>query len=237
MYFSIGALFLLMGLAVERLHWYFLISGYNTMSREKKKNVDVEGLWRLLGYYMYGSALLFVLLGVLQRLAGGRGMLFTGVLWGLGTLGILVTAQQFDHNPRATGWRLVRGIIGVTLLFGVVLFFLFSTGRPAELTVTDESLTIHGMYGDTWENGEIRDLSLLEEMPVLTGRTNGSSFLGQLKGYFRLEDDSKVLVFITRGSSPYIRMETPDGVVYMNRPDSQETRLLYENMKNFLPGA
>jgi len=231
MFFAIGVLFFLMGLAIERLHWYFLISGYNTMSREKKKNVDVQGLGRLLGYYMYGSALLSVLQGLLQRLTGGQGMLFTGVLWGLGTLGILVAAQRYDHNPRATGWGLVRGIIGVTLLFGVVLFFLFSAGQPAELTVTEESLTIHGMYGDTWEEGEIRGLILLEEMPVLTGRTNGSSFLGQLKGYFRLEDSSRALVFITRGSSPYIRMETDEGVVYLNRPDPEETRALYKKIK------
>ncbi|MDW7671778.1 MAG: DUF3784 domain-containing protein [Bacillota bacterium] len=49
----IGALFILLGIAIHKLKWYFLISGYNTMSKEKKANVDTEGLGRLMGFYLY----------------------------------------------------------------------------------------------------------------------------------------------------------------------------------------
>ena len=49
----IGVLLIAMGLAVHVFKWHFLISGYNTMSKEKKANVDTEGLGRLIGIYLY----------------------------------------------------------------------------------------------------------------------------------------------------------------------------------------
>ena len=42
----LGILFIVMGLAVHVLKMHFLISGYNTMSKEKKKKVDVEEIGR-----------------------------------------------------------------------------------------------------------------------------------------------------------------------------------------------
>jgi hypothetical protein len=56
----IGVFFILIGLAVHVFKWYFLISGYNTMSKEKKANVDTEGLGRLMGIYSYVNGGVFI---------------------------------------------------------------------------------------------------------------------------------------------------------------------------------
>lgn len=56
-----GVFFIAMGLAVHVFKWYFLISGYNTMPKEKKANVNTEGLGRLMGIYSYVNG------GVLNR--------------------------------------------------------------------------------------------------------------------------------------------------------------------------
>jgi hypothetical protein len=61
---TIGVIFIFLGFAVHKLKWYFLISGYNTMSKDKKKNVDTEGLGKLMGIYMYFVGSLFILIGI-----------------------------------------------------------------------------------------------------------------------------------------------------------------------------
>ena len=38
---AIGVLFLVMGVMIKHFKWYWLIAGYNTMSKEQKKKVDI----------------------------------------------------------------------------------------------------------------------------------------------------------------------------------------------------
>ena len=58
----LGILFIVMGLAVHVFKMHFLISSYNTMSKEKKKKVDVEGLARFVGIYSYANAFVFMVI-------------------------------------------------------------------------------------------------------------------------------------------------------------------------------
>ena len=48
-----GALLLLLGYLIRYRRMYFLISGYNTMPAGKRKNVDTEGLDRLMGRSLF----------------------------------------------------------------------------------------------------------------------------------------------------------------------------------------
>ncbi|HEY4623021.1 MAG TPA: DUF3784 domain-containing protein, partial [Solibacillus sp.] len=64
----LAALFIFLGFAIQRLKWHFLISGYNTMTKEQKENVDVEGLAKLMGNYLYALAILFIVVGLVDYL-------------------------------------------------------------------------------------------------------------------------------------------------------------------------
>jgi hypothetical protein len=56
-----GLLLLVLGYLIRFRKMYFLISGYNTMSAEKKKNVDTAGLGTLMGNSLFVmSGLMFV---------------------------------------------------------------------------------------------------------------------------------------------------------------------------------
>jgi hypothetical protein len=67
-YIIIGVFFIAMGLVVHVFKGYFLIAGYNTMSKEKKAKVDTEGLGRLMGIYSYVNGGVLILMGVLHAL-------------------------------------------------------------------------------------------------------------------------------------------------------------------------
>jgi|GEM_PF-4302859 len=67
-FFIIGLFFVALGLAVHVCKWYFLIAGYNTMPREKKKNVNTKALGRLMGVYSYVNGGVFIGMGILYAL-------------------------------------------------------------------------------------------------------------------------------------------------------------------------
>ena len=49
MIYFIAILFALMAAALKYFKWYWLIAGYNTMSKSEKENVDEEGLGNFMG--------------------------------------------------------------------------------------------------------------------------------------------------------------------------------------------
>jgi len=66
--FIIAISFIMTGIAIRVFKWYFLISGYNTMSKEKKDKVDIEGLARFMGTYLYANGAAFLAAGILQAI-------------------------------------------------------------------------------------------------------------------------------------------------------------------------
>lgn len=165
----------ILGIMVKRFKWYWLISGYNTMSRALKENVDIEGLGNFLGNWLFILGGLFLAGGLLNRL----GVLYLDLLfWGLFIVGIffmLVGAQRFDHNPRTTRDRIIMGLV----LSSLILVGLFVAGminygsRSPSVEVTDDFLKIGGMYGFNLPLSDIEEIVLKETMPPITRKVNG----------------------------------------------------------------
>ena len=96
--FGTGLLFIILGLLVKK--YPNLMAGYNTMSPEKKKNVDVEGLTT----YARNSLLA---IGVIIILAGfvfnglGYPQYFEPTLMATiigGVIFLIFGSQKYDHN-------------------------------------------------------------------------------------------------------------------------------------------
>jgi hypothetical protein len=123
-------------LAIHVFKWYFLISGYNTMSKEKKKNVDTEGLGRLMGIYSYINGSIFIVVGVVYAFGFKAVMTPAIVFFSVSTVYLLIKAQRHDRNIygedgklRKGAWKqlaLPVGIIVVILIFVAVLIVFSS---------------------------------------------------------------------------------------------------------------
>lgn len=57
----VAILFITIGIAVKHGKMYFLIAGYNTMSKEKKARYNIEGIANLFRNVMFGMALVILL--------------------------------------------------------------------------------------------------------------------------------------------------------------------------------
>src|SRR5665647_782950 len=108
-YIIMGVVFNAIGLAVHILKWHFLIAGYNTMSKEKKANVDTEGLGRLLGIYSYVNGGVFIIMGVLHAWGLKPSMTPAIVFFSISTVYLLIKAQKYDGNIYDENGKLRKG--------------------------------------------------------------------------------------------------------------------------------
>lgn len=229
----------IIGYMVKYRRAYWLISGYNTMSKEKKQNVDVEGLANFTGNFCFALA---VLIGVASALLTGGYDIAAGVLFAMLlplSIYVIIKTQQYDHNSRNADGTMERKSllkVGLTIAFmvivaigvGVLLYFSY---QPTELLITEEYVQIKGMYGEKIPYTEIKEVNLIQEIPDITARTNGSSIGERRKGHFRLKDLGAAKLFLVTDDPPYIYLDRGDKKpIIINFADKEETEKVYDDL-------
>ena len=116
---------------------------------------------------------------------------------------------------------------------GIFLFFIFNVMFSInKLSVEGDTIKIKGLYSKSIEFDSIQNLSLLEDSPVFSKRTNGSSVNEIKKGYFQLEDGSAVFVYIEKYETPpFIKFTSINEQIIINLDSSDKTRNLYDEIK------
>ncbi|HHV28967.1 MAG TPA: DUF3784 domain-containing protein [Clostridium sp.] len=234
----VGVLFIAMGLAVHVFKWHFLISGYNTMPKKKKANVDTEGLGRLIGIYSYVNGGISIAAGVFYVLGLEIILLPVIVFFIISTVYLLIKAQKYDGNIYDENGKLRKGawkqlvlpgvICVVTLIFvSIVMYFSF---QPTKVSFLEEGIQIHGMYGEAYTWQSIENVSLKEELPTIEVRTNGSALGSKLKGHFRTKELGSVKLLVNTKNPPFIYIETDDGVTIFNMNDRDETQEIFREI-------
>lgn len=214
---------------------YWLISGYNTMPSEKKKNVDMEKLGPLIGNGCFAiGAILFagILLITLGLTAFGFGVLALLVPV---VIGLLVTAQKYDHNAHKesgslkTSAKVALALVVVFLLAVSILvgYLIYSGSQPAKIELAGGHLVIGGSYGLTLALADLKDVQLVGPLPDVQLRTNGSAIGNRLRGHFLLADVGPALLFVDVSQPPFIMVRTADQQIYLNQADPAATQDFY----------
>ena len=86
------------------------------------------------------------------------------------------------------------------------------------------------MYGDSYPWGSIESVKLIEELPTIEMRTNGSALGSNLKGHFRTTELGSVKLFVNTQKPPFIYLETDDGVTIFNLKNEDETQEIFREM-------
>ncbi|MFY9945023.1 MAG: DUF3784 domain-containing protein [Exiguobacterium chiriqhucha] len=235
----IAALILfLLGFAVHRLGWHFLISGYNTMKREDKARVNIKAVARLIGFMCYGIATIFLVIVAID--VSGLDIPLEPLFLLIVAL-VVVTlwrAQKYDgnifdeHGKLRPGGKkkLIPLVLVLTLILGFVGGLLFWFSQPTEVTLTDSALIIEGGYGETVPYDEMEAVTLTYE-PSLARRTNGAAVGSRLTGHFRTTNGEDVLVFIDRDIDVVVRIDWSGKPIYLNVESHEATEALYEEVR------
>lgn len=236
---SAGLLFIGLGRAVHKLRWHWLIAGYNTMPKNKKANVDTDGLGRLIGFYAYGLGVGLMTLAVLVAFGAAWIMTPALMLFAVTTLFVLVKAQRFDHNlfdergklRKGAGKEMAWSFGGVALVLALLIVGTVFFAKPAEVLVGQDNIKIAGLYGGSYALSNIQSVELKDELPVITLRTNGLALGSILRGHFRAKDLGSVRLFVDANKPPFVYMHTNSGLIIFNTDSSDKTREVYMTIK------
>lgn len=231
-YIFMGVTLLFIGIIISRFKAYFLISGYNTYSREQKEKVNIKAIGKLFGLFGYSNGVVFLASGLLLGLGYNVPMWPSMLYLIVSTVFLLILSQKYDHNTKSKKERnMTMGILGVTVLFVSGIFF-FSLSTP-RVIVDDKGIEFKGVYGDFYSFDSISNVELKNELPEITVRTNGSSLAGHLKGRFKTKDQGSVTLFVNKVIPSYIYINHEDKLTILNLSSEEETLTLFEKLKSF----
>jgi len=225
--------FLFIGLGFLAKAFPGLIAGYNTMSKEKKKKVDIEGLTTYMrnGFIIIGSVIIagyyiFRLIG-LDEIANI--VMLISILGGV--IILVIGAQKYDHNENKNKKSLYIILIVIVLFIAGMMIY---SSRPSHIIIENNIMKISGSYGFDMDIAEISEIELRETIPAILSRTNGYSYGSVKKGYFKLEEYGKTKLFLHAEKGPFILITDKEGnKTIINYKDTNETEDLYNNLKSF----
>lgn len=232
----IGILCIVSGVLVRYFKCYWLIAGYNTMSKEKRKNVDTESLGRLMGNYMFMIGGTFIIGGALISTSFktiGTILIIAPIF--ILTPYVMIKSQKYDKNslkPDGSMKKSTKLIIGFTIVFISIIFifmfvFIGYGTREPKVTVENEKVKIGGMYASTIRTDDIVEVVLLDSIPQVLRKDNGFDFGDILRGYFNLESVGKGRLYINNGKPPYVFLRLKKSFVIINYNNSEKTQELY----------
>ena len=210
-----------------------LIAGYNTMPKDKKKNVDIEGL----STYMRNSLIIIglsIIIGYyLFKWIGfttiANSMILIVTL--IGVTIMVINAQRFEHNKNKTKKsKLTYYILGFVIAF---VIGLTKYGYiPSKAIIINDTIRFTGMYGFEMNASEIENIEFTDKIPTINLRTNGFSFGVVNKGFFNLEKFGKTRLLIHSDKSPYLIISKVDsGKIIINFRDKIETEKIFNEIK------
>jgi hypothetical protein len=117
------------------------------------------------------------------------------------------------------------------LITGFVAYSLYQGSKPAKMVFENQTLSISGMYSQTISVLEFKNITLIDSLPQIRLRSNGSAVGNQLKGYFLLQDIGQSTLYLDKSKAPFIYIETAAQKIFLNLATSEQTLKLYEALR------
>lgn len=225
-----GVILMLIGLLVER--YPMLISGINTMSKERLSKVDLDGLKHAFRNVMLIGGAVLLLLGGLSALVhipeGLHFALMMAVVAAIVIVGILLSRRydaglQGEEGKKERREGRIAIIITVVPIIAILIFFFIGT-KPAKIEVSSDCIKAKGGgYSASIPMTDIATTSVLSEWPNAV-RTNGVGTDRVDIGHFRLKNGEKCMMFLCVEGGPAFEVRTVDGkLYYLNCATEEET--------------
>ena len=239
-----------------------LINPYGNMPPEQKELVDIEGLKKAVALILGPTGFLLVvtatlhLTKVIDEDVCGVTLMALVVAMMVPLTIAMKRYNAFGRDQSGSNIRFVRdemslgkdksgklvksgkaaqiawGFTWVIMIFAALSLAL--SFRPTRITVGEEAVKISGMYGREIPASDIVSVDLLDAMPPIAMRVNGSDTGNRLKGHFRLKGGENCMVFVVR-QAPYIELRTTNALYYLNDKGKEKTETLYQQIKELKP--
>lgn len=197
-----------------------IINGYKTISEENQPKAK-----RLTVNILLIAGISVALLTLVIRLVGLTGF-WSGVPLILAFVIMLIYTVKYIKLGALKGVAGTIAIgVGVLAVVSIIPLLFFGNKEP-EITFTNQQMQISGIYGNDYNLSDIESVTLINERPVTTFKTNGFAMGGIKKGHFNVQNDGNCLLFVS-GTGKCIRLKIKSDVIYINFADETKTEELF----------
>ncbi len=204
-----------------------IINGYKTISEENQPKAK-----RLTVNILLIAGISVALLTLVIRLAGLTGF-WSGVPLILAFVIMLIYTVKYIKLGALKGVAGTIAIgVGVLAVVSIIPLLFFGNKEP-EITFTNQQMQISGIYGNDYNLSDIESVTLINERPVTTFKTNGFAMGGIKKGHFNVQNDGNSLLFVS-GTGKCIRLKTKSDVIYINFADETKTEELFGKLEGMV---
>ena len=201
---GLSILFIVIGFIVTENNAKYVLSGYNTMSEEERKKVDIKA-------YIPYFRKFHIFLGISLTVIGSILFYFFNPDWSGVFLGIypilaytvfIWKGLQFSTDSnRIPAYFAIAVLLGVA---GLISYEYINDTKENEVLVKAKSIEISGSYGEEINKNDIKSIELVNELPAMSVRTNGVALETIKKGYFKTEKGEEVKLLINSVDKPII---------------------------------
>ena len=222
-------LFLILGWVIRKKEGYWLISGFTTRPKEEQEQLIDNGYPQKVGGLLILTAVGMMILLPLMFTSFKYAMEVQFGFMIVFLLGGIIYLTKYEIPKKRNRSYIISISLFILVIGGISVLSYFSY-QGYELVTKKESFEITGMYGDEWAYEEIIKVDLMEKLPEVTVRTNGVGLPTLSKGHFKVTGYGSSLLFIQKGSSPYIYIELKDKKIFINDKEPENTRLWYQQL-------
>lgn len=126
----------------------------------------------------------------------------------------------------------------IYIVLGIVVLFIILAFIKEKIFVYEDGIKIKDlMYPLTIPNDAIVSINMIDRLPILKYRTNGTGMGAIQKGYFTvknssLEHSENATLYIRNKNTSVIEIRTVNGLVYINQKNDELTQELFHEIKD-----
>ena len=204
-----------------------LLSGYNTMSDEDRKNFNLTDYLKFFKKFhvFLGTSLLIISLILFYFVDADYSGVFVGVYPVAAYIYFIWKGKRFNNmkDEQTKGSFIFALVIMVAVFVGIVAMFTYSLqDNPVEIRA--EIIKIGGDYGIDLPIKDLKSIELVNELPEMTSKIDGFALQNIEKGLFRTSTDEKVKLLINSQNKPFILIitKTNEKIYYSSKEKSNQ---------------
>lgn len=232
---GMGLFFVALGFIVNVKNARYLLSGYNTMTQESRKKVDIHSLIPYFRKFHIFLGVTFVLIGILLVWLAGEiaGGIFLAIYPVVAYMFFIWDSRRFSRELKQQWHWAAVVVLGVVLVVVSALFILAL--REDKLIVTKDAVILEGSYGQEIPAGDIASIALIRELPPIAAKTNGFALGTILKGNFRTREGDTVKLILNSDQRPCILITLASGEKIYYAAKHMPVETIYARMQHELP--
>jgi hypothetical protein len=201
----------------------YLLSGYNTMTKEEQKKVNIKGFIPYFKQFhiFLGISCLVLSLSLTYAASESTGAVFLVIYPIAAYLFFFTQTRRYFKETQ-------NNKIGIYILTGTLFFvtgsMLFGL-KEDSLTVSKDNLKFDGIYGETIKPADIHLVLIVSELPEIKWKSNGFALEKIRKGYFKTKDGEKIKLILNSQKPTYLLIIKTNGskIYYSAKEKSSES--------------